>query len=63
VANAQNVVEQRTIQVGAISDDGIEILGGITDNELVVTSNLSRLKSGMTINPHLVTQDNGGGNQ
>jgi len=63
VANGQNIVEQRTIQVGATSDDGVEILGGVTDNELVITSNLSRLKSGMTINPHLVTQDNGGDTQ
>jgi len=63
VANAQNIVEQRTVQLGAISDDNIEILGGINENELVVTSNLSRLKSGMTINPHLVSQDNGGDSQ
>ena len=63
VVNSENVVEQRSVQVGARGDDDIEILGGLTDNEQIVISNLSRLKSGMTINPNFVTQANRGENQ
>jgi len=63
VVNSENIVEQRIVQVGARGDDDIEILGGLTDNEQIVISNLSRLKSGMTINPNFVTQANRGDNQ
>jgi len=60
VVNSQNGVEQRTVQVGARGDENVEILSGLTDKEQIVISNLSRLKSGMTVNPNFVTQDNGG---
>jgi len=63
VVNAQNIVEQRVIKIGARGDDSIEILSGLTDNEQVVISNLSRLKSGMIINPNFVSQDNRGDSQ
>lgn len=63
VVNAQNGVEDRVVQVGVRGDESVEILSGLTENEQIVISNLSRLKAGMTINPHVVTQANRGDNQ
>ena len=63
VVNSQNGVERRMVQVGARRDDDIEILGGLTDDEHIIISNLSRLQAGMTVNPNGVTQDNGGDSQ
>ncbi len=60
VVNSQNVIEQRTVQVGARGDQNVEILSGINDGEQIAVTNLSRLRSGITIIPNVVTLDDRG---
>lgn len=52
VINAQNVVEERSVQVGAGGDQNIEILKGLTEGERIAVNNLSRLTAGMVITPN-----------
>jgi len=62
VVNDKNTVEQRTVQVGARGDETIEILSGLNEGENIALNNLSRLRTGLVINSHLVPQ-NAGDNQ
>lgn len=59
VVNAQNAVEERIVQVGARSDQDIEILSGLNEGEQIAITNLSRLRNGLVVNPNIVTADRG----
>ncbi|MBP2643002.1 MAG: mdtE 1 [Firmicutes bacterium] len=59
VVNAQNSVEQRTVQVGARGDEAVEILGGLNEGEQIALTNLARLRSGMVVIPHSPTAGDG----
>lgn len=63
VINSQNGVEQRNVQVGARGDQNAEILSGINEGEQIATSNLARLRDGLTVVPNPVTLDSGGDSQ
>ncbi|MCL6249890.1 efflux RND transporter periplasmic adaptor subunit [Altererythrobacter sp. KTW20L] len=55
VVNAENVVERREIQLGAISDEGILIAGGLTGNERIVARAGGFLTVGETVRPVVET--------
>ena len=40
------VVQRRAVTVGELTGDGLEILSGLEDGELVVTAGVRRLSSG-----------------
>jgi RND family efflux transporter MFP subunit len=64
VLNPQNnTVEQRAVQIGARGDNSVEILSGLKEGEVIALTNLSRLRSGLIITPHQVTQADRGDNQ
>lgn len=62
VVNSQNVLEHRTVQIGARGDQSIEILSGLNEGETIALTNLARLRSGMGIVPNVVTPDSRGEN-
>ena len=45
VVNSQNELEERHVQLGAVGSDYAEILSGVSDGELVVTSGTEGLKA------------------
>lgn len=45
----KGIVEERTVQLGLKNDSRVEILSGLQVGEQVVTSNISRLKTGMAV--------------
>ncbi len=49
VLNKNNKVEQREIKTGIRNDTQVEIIKGISAGECVVTTNLSRLRNGMSV--------------
>ncbi|MGR5250803.1 efflux RND transporter periplasmic adaptor subunit [Vibrio astriarenae] len=50
VYNADNTVTKRQVVVGSASINHLQILGGLEDGEKIVSSGLSRLRDGMTVN-------------
>lgn len=63
VINAQNVVEERAVQIGLTGDETVEIISGLNEGEHVAVNNLSRLRAGLVIKPNLVTMADRGGNK
>lgn len=55
VIDANHVVEQRPVELGARGDENVEILSGLTEGETVALTNLARLRPGMVITPNLKT--------
>ncbi|MBO5254604.1 MAG: efflux RND transporter periplasmic adaptor subunit [Opitutales bacterium] len=49
VLNKNNKVEQREIKIGIRNDTQVEITKGISAGEWIVTTNLSRLRNGMSV--------------
>lgn len=49
VLKDKNKVEQRAIKTGIRNDTQVEIISGITEGEVIVTDNLSRLRNGVTV--------------
>jgi RND family efflux transporter MFP subunit len=43
------VVERRSVTIGPISDEGIEVTSGLTDGEYVVTAGVSKLTDGQRV--------------
>ncbi|HEY3425488.1 MAG TPA: efflux RND transporter periplasmic adaptor subunit [Negativicutes bacterium] len=63
VVDAQNVVEERNVQVGAKGDKDVEILSGLNEGEQIAINNLARLRSGMVVISNSVTRDSDGDSQ
>ena len=49
VVDAENKVQQRSVELGIRNDKEVEILSGIDESEIVAISNLSRLKNNMEV--------------
>lgn len=49
VLNKNNKVEQREVKTGIRNDTQVEIIKGISAGEWIVTTNLSRLRNGMSV--------------
>lgn len=49
VVNANNILEQRTVTVGAFSDDYAEVIDGVNEGELVVTFGWESLEAGQKV--------------
>ena len=47
--NKNNKVEQREVKTGIRNDTQVEIIKGISAGEWIVTTNLSRLRNGMSV--------------
>ena len=62
VINANNVLEQRIVQVGARGDQDVEIINGLNEGENIALNNLARLRAEMVVNPNFITSDNRGDN-
>ena len=45
----EGVVARREVSTGALSEDGIEVLGGLQRGELVVTAGVSALEEGQRV--------------
>lgn len=60
VVNAQNVIEQRMVGVGARGDQAVEILNGLNEGEQIAINNLSRLRPELVIIPNFVTTNDRG---
>ncbi len=45
----QGVVRRRAVQVGSLTPDGLEILGGLRGGDLLVTAGISQLEDGDTV--------------
>jgi hypothetical protein len=43
------IARRRTVEVGALTAEGLEVLTGLSDGEIVVTAGLSRLTDGQTV--------------
>ncbi len=43
------VVKKKSVTIGELTMDGIEILEGLEDNELIITAGISKLFDGMTV--------------
>jgi len=54
VVNSSNKIEQRKVQLGIQTDLDAEIVAGLKDGELVVTSDRSGLKPGQEVRPQTV---------
>lgn len=62
VVNEQNVVVQRTVQIGARGDQDVEILNGLNEGEKIAINNLARLRPQMVIVPNFVAPGDRGDN-
>jgi len=56
VVDGDSKVTERVVKLGLRNDKGVEILSGINEGEQVAVTNLSRLKSGITIVPNLLKE-------
>ncbi|MCP4221347.1 MAG: efflux RND transporter periplasmic adaptor subunit [bacterium] len=45
----QGIIERKKVETGDITAGGLEILGGLTDGDIVVTAGLSRIKKGQKV--------------
>lgn len=54
VIDSQNVIEERTIQVGAVGSLNTEVLSGLKEGENIAVSNLSRLYTGIVVTPNRI---------
>ena len=54
VVDGDNKVTERVVKLGLRNDKGVEILSGINEGEQVAVTNLSRLKTGITIVPNSI---------
>ena len=62
VVNKENKIEERPVRLGIETPDQAEILSGLAENDLVVVGNRSQLRSGMMVQPKVIseTQPSGG---
>ena len=42
-------VEERVVTIGLLNDEEAEILSGVKEGDIIVTSNQDRLQNGMTV--------------
>jgi len=42
-------VHRKTVTTGELSDEGLDVLSGLTDGDLLVTAGISRIEDGMTV--------------
>lgn len=42
-------VQRKEVQIGALTDDGLEILDGLSEGDLVVTAGVSKIKNGQRV--------------
>jgi len=61
IINLQNAAEERIVQVGARSDQNVEILGGLKEGEQIAVSNLARLRNGLGVIPRAIAADRSDG--
>jgi RND family efflux transporter MFP subunit len=54
-------IQERQVQVGIEMPDQVEILSGLDENDLVVIGNRSQLRTGMAIQPKLISSGSTGG--
>ncbi len=54
VVNGNNIVEERTLVVGAESPTRLEVISGLAENERVVVGNRSQIRAGQEVAPKLV---------
>jgi len=52
VVDSNNQVTERVVKLGLRNDKGVEIISGINEGEQVAVTNLSRLKTGVSILPN-----------
>lgn len=56
IVNGNNQIEERIVELGLRNDKSVEILSGLNDGEQIALSNLSRLKTGITITPNNIIE-------
>ncbi len=56
-----NQIQERQVQLGIETPDQVEVVSGLEENDLVVVSNRSQLRAGLTIQPKLVSNGLTGG--
>jgi multidrug efflux pump subunit AcrA (membrane-fusion protein) len=56
IVNSNNQIEERIVELGLRNDKSVEILSGLKDGEQIALSNLSRLKTGITITPNNIIE-------
>ncbi|AIF50889.1 efflux RND transporter periplasmic adaptor subunit [Pelosinus sp. UFO1] len=56
IVNGNNQIEERIVELGLRNDKSVEILSGLKDGEQIALSNLSRLKTGITITPNNIIE-------
>jgi RND family efflux transporter MFP subunit len=61
LVDKHNKIQERQIQVGIEMPDQVEILSGLDENDLVVIGNRSQLRTGMEIQPKLISSASTGG--
>jgi membrane fusion protein (multidrug efflux system) len=54
VVGADNKVEQREIEIGTRTDAMVQVLSGLQEGDLVLTSGVMQVRQGMPIQPNLV---------
>jgi len=56
VVNKENKIEERPVRLGIETPDQAEILSGLAENDLVVVGNRSQLRSGMMVQPKVISE-------
>ena len=56
IVDSDSKVTERVVKLGLRNDKGVEILSGINEGEQVAVTNLSRLKTGVSIMPNPITE-------
>jgi RND family efflux transporter MFP subunit len=57
----ENKVQERQIQTGLETPDEVEVVSGLSENDLVVVGNRGQLRAGATVQPKLVSNVASGG--
>ena len=61
LVDKDNKIQERQVQVGIEMPDQVEILSGLDENDIVVIGNRSQLRTGMAIQPKLISSASTGG--
>jgi len=54
VVTAENRIEVRKVQIGIQTETKLEVKAGLSDGDMVVTSNRSNLRSGQEVRPKVI---------
>ena len=55
LVDKENQIQERQVQLGIETPDQVEIRSGLSENDLVVVGNRSQLRTGMTVQPKIVS--------